>query len=179
MVIREEIENSSQYMKQLNKDLESKINIVEDENKTLKKNIKNVKKLIQMSDKLVECDLIKNKATNLENEIRYKDSIINYLESLLKKKKSKKNFNLVNPSLYDESKYQENFETRREKVEDSEYDFTKSNKTKKEDSPYRLKSSINDLNYSKTYSLKNEIDSLDVEIKELQSKLKNMIDVNK
>ena len=40
---REEYENSNHYMKQLIKDLESKINIVEDENKTIKKNIKNVK----------------------------------------------------------------------------------------------------------------------------------------
>jgi hypothetical protein len=43
ILTREEFENSNQYMKQLNKDLESKINIIEDENKTLKKNIKNVK----------------------------------------------------------------------------------------------------------------------------------------
>ena len=41
-----------------------------------------------MSEKIVDYDLIKNKVTNFENEIKYKDSIINYLESLLKKQKS-------------------------------------------------------------------------------------------
>jgi hypothetical protein len=42
-ITMEEYENSNHYMKQLTKDLESKINIVEEENRTLKKNIKNVK----------------------------------------------------------------------------------------------------------------------------------------
>lgn len=54
---------------------------------------------------------------------------------------------------------------------------------KYDDYEYRIKKpaekSPKELNTSKTSSLKNEIDNLDQEIKQLQNKLKVMIDVNK
>jgi hypothetical protein len=111
---------------------------------------------------MLDYDLVKNKLTNYENELKYKDSIISYLESLLKNSK-------VSPNLFDESKYQENYETSTKKnkyeLDESQYDFTHSynNKYKKLEDEYdpKLKSSLTEVNYSKSYSIKNEIDNLD------------------
>jgi hypothetical protein len=220
---KEELESSLNYIKQLNKDLESKMSMIEDENKTLKKSFKSA------NEKLIGQELTKNKNVNLENELRYKESIISYLESLLKNTK-------ISPNMYDESKYHEHFENNKRTVnfhnknitldpnykyenDESGYDFGHSvdqrisfnpeeRKAKKfelpvshdtslikdmdndikqlnnyENSEYRIKpsgkNSPREFNSSKTSALKYEIDSLDGEIKQLQNKLRVMIDINK
>jgi hypothetical protein len=225
---REEAETTSHYIKQLNKDLESKLQMLEEENKNLKKNMKLV------NEKLKDLQLTKNKNVNLENEIKYKESIISYLETLLKGTK-------IAPNMYDEIRYQENFQTSKRndsrelypsgemvggnderdrkqnfykndinEINESEYEFQKSvnernagniyrdikfeNKYEEqnsnnydkydkyeEDLEYRIKKQNynKELNNSKGSSLKNEIESLDSEIKQLQNKLRVMIDVNK
>jgi hypothetical protein len=75
---KEELEMSLKYVKQINKDLETKMSIMDDESLALKKNVKSA------NEKLKELELAKNKKTNLENELKFKDSIINYLETMLK-----------------------------------------------------------------------------------------------
>lgn len=70
------------YIKELNKDLDSKVTSLEQENIKLKRNIK------AMNDKTIEIDFLKTKCAKMENEIRYKESIIIYLENILKTNKS-------------------------------------------------------------------------------------------
>jgi len=80
---KEECNNTIMYMKQINKDLEYKINSLENENLIIKKGIN------QVNDKNNEYDFLMKKCESMENEIKYKESIILYLENLLKSNRSK------------------------------------------------------------------------------------------
>jgi hypothetical protein len=86
---REEIENSMLYIKQLNKDLESKIFNIEQENINLKNSLKDI------NDKIPELEFQKVKIENLIKELEYKDSIIQYFENIMKENRSKKLFKYV------------------------------------------------------------------------------------
>lgn len=79
---KEECNNTIVYMKQINKELENKINTLENENFILKKGID------QVNDKNNKNDFLLKKCESMENEIKYKESIILYLENLLKSNKS-------------------------------------------------------------------------------------------
>jgi len=119
---KDELDMSLKYVKQMNKDLETKMSILEEENSNLKKQIKSA------NDKLKEFDLVKNKKINFENELKYKESIINYLETLLKSNK----IYYTNKVL--ERDNQKEFNINEEEEVESEYDFTRSkfsNKYKK------------------------------------------------
>lgn len=80
---REEIENSLLYMKEVNKEIEIRMIKVEKENLNLRQSFKIV------NDKIPELDFLKIKIDNMEKDINYKDSIIQYLENILKENKSK------------------------------------------------------------------------------------------
>lgn len=257
---RFDLENSLHYIKQLNKDLENKIFLLEDNCKSLKKNVKG------LNEKVKDLDLAKNKTTNLGNELRYKDSIISYLETLLNsnnitysskekliaEKNVKENENSHEEDSYYTSKggdrktltFKQSMEEKEKKFDEmrdfrvstfknydsdynkganedgnnyqefeedlrnktsynrhglnidtrdneplEEYAYGDKNHVEKykydyEDKEFRFRPSYSssvekaqDLVSSKTSNLKNEIDTLDDEIKNLQSKLKGMIEV--
>ena len=84
---KEEIENSLMYMQKVNKEIENKMKIIEKENLSLRQSFKIV------NDKIPELDFLKIKIENMEKDINYKDSIIQYLEEILKENKSKGKIN--------------------------------------------------------------------------------------
>jgi len=77
-----EIEITLEYIRKLNKDLESKNAILEEELINSKKNIKIA------NERLIENEKIKEKNEVLEKELTYKQSIISYLENIMKINKS-------------------------------------------------------------------------------------------
>ena len=62
--------------------LETKNLILEEENIKFNKNLKNA------NEKIIELELFKIKSDDLKNELKYKESIIHYLENILKINKS-------------------------------------------------------------------------------------------
>jgi hypothetical protein len=83
---QQEAEATLDYIKKLNKDLETKNTLLEDELVKTKKNIK------AANEKLIDYEILKQKNDGLEKEVEYKKSIIVYLENILKVDKSKKIF---------------------------------------------------------------------------------------
>jgi hypothetical protein len=112
---KDELDMSLKYVKQMNKDLETKMSILDEENSNLKKQIKS------SNDKLKEFELLKNKKINLENELNYKESIINYLETLLKSNK----INYSNKILEREGREDKIRINNNEEEVDSDYDYTR------------------------------------------------------
>jgi len=76
-LLKEEIQGNLNLTKKQLKEIERNINKIEEENLSLKKSQKN------SNEKLKEFELVKNKNSNLSNEIKYKESVINYLERIL------------------------------------------------------------------------------------------------
>jgi hypothetical protein len=227
---KEEIEMSLKNLKQLNKDLESKNKLIENELENHQKTLRH------LNEKIKDYELLKNKNSNLQNEIKYKESLIGYLETLLQtnnisftKKKNyvsdedseeythrynketkdniQSNFdmkNFVSPTDSFKEKnmedYQEEYRIKKIKTNENTRDIFKNLKNEiHRDSLEDLKkirddqfqnsefdnkfgnnfNTFKDFELSKTSNLKYEIDNLDSEIRHLQSKLKNMIDINK
>ena len=188
-------EEKTNYIKELinNKnlfqELQKKIYFLENENLTLKnKDTKNY-------------ELLNENINEMKNELNYKNSIIRYLEELLKRTET-------NPKLYTEDTYKEEFQKEnniQNKYNDLNYYLEgrnsneSENKKNKYNSYYQKISSnekenlmnINnkkekhknnkimlrkeDFKDKKPKKIKKEIDSLDQEIFELQSKLKKML----
>lgn len=82
----EETEATLDYVKKLNKDLETKNNLLEEELVKIKKSIK------AANERLIDYDVLKQKFDGMEKEVKYKKSIITYLENILKINKSKNYF---------------------------------------------------------------------------------------
>ena len=188
-------EEKTNYIKELidNKnlfdELQNKINFLENENITLKnQDTKNYK-------------LLNENINEMKNELNYKNSIIRYLEELLKRTET-------NPKLYTEETYKEEFQkenTIQNKYNDMNYYLERRNSNESENNKnkyntnYQKVSSIEkenlmnlnnkkekhknnkmmlrkeDFKDKKPKKIKKEIDSLDKEIFELQSKLKKML----
>lgn len=89
---KEECNNALLYIKQLNEELEEKIEILEKESIVLKRNAD------KFNEKDLEIDFLKRKCKKLENEIIYKESIISYLEDILKTYKGILFFKILNYS---------------------------------------------------------------------------------
>ena len=190
-------EEKTNYIKELidNKnlfdELQNKINFLENENITLKNKDNNNYKLLNEN------------INKMKNELNYKNSIIRYLEELLKRTET-------NPKLYTEETYKEEFQKEniqnkyndmnyyleRKNSNESENGFNKKNKYNthyKKFSPIEKENLMNlnnkkekhknnkmmlrkeDFKDKKPKKIKKEIDSLDKEIFELQSKLKKML----
>ena len=188
-------EEKSNYIKELidNKnlfeELQNKINFLENENITLKNKDNNNYKLLNEN------------INKMKNELNYKNSIIRYLEELLKRTET-------NPKLYTEETYKEEFQkenTIQNKYNDMNYYLERRNSNESENNKnkyntnYQKVSSIEkenlmnlnnkkekhknnkimlrkeDFKDKKPKKIKKEIDSLDKEIFELQSKLKKML----
>ena len=81
----EGLQNQANILTKMNKDYEYKINIIEGENKSLKEDIK------LKREKAEKFDLVNNKLSTLETELKYKENIISYLENLLKTNKFPQN----------------------------------------------------------------------------------------
>jgi len=81
----DETEATLDYIRKLNKDLETKNNLLEEELVKAKKNIK------AANEKLIDYEVLKQKNEGLEKEVKYKKSIITYLENVLKISKSEIN----------------------------------------------------------------------------------------
>jgi len=74
-------------MKELNKESDDKIEFLQQENLLFRKNT-----IDKVNEKDLEVEFLKKKCFKLEKEIQYQESIISYLENLLKSNKSKINF---------------------------------------------------------------------------------------
>lgn len=89
----EETEATLDYIRKLNKDLETKNYLLEEELIKARKNVK------AANERLIGYESLKQKNDDLEKEVKYKKSIIAYLENVLKINKSKikklKAFNLI------------------------------------------------------------------------------------
>jgi len=151
------------------KDLESKLNILEEENSNLRKT------LAFQKDKFD--DMLRQKSCTFNKEIKYKDSKLKYYENVAHSMKGVYNF------------YNDNETTLFSKALSSlneEKDLRKSVQTHKSISPFRMKYSIQDPKASipmeKTITtnkndvtqttIKSEIDHLDMEINELKNQIK-------
>jgi len=74
----EESQKTISLQKQLNKDLENKIKILEDENKNTLTKLKNMK------EKNMKYGILKEKVIKYKNELTHKDTVIDYLEKVMK-----------------------------------------------------------------------------------------------
>ena len=84
------------YSNKLGKELQNKIDLLENENNNYKKEVH------EMNEKISNFDLLKDKNLGIENELKYNKAIIKYLEGLLKRTG-------LNPKLYTEETYRDEF----------------------------------------------------------------------
>ncbi len=170
----DELQKKLNESNELSKELQNKINILEKENINLKK------------------EPLKENILEIQNELNYKNSIIKYLEGLLKK-------TTINPKLFTEETYKEEYiKESNPNLNDINYylEDRKSNELENNNLNHQLMSSLENENLINLTEKKNnyiddfddedikenrpsqiikEIDNLDQEIFELQSKLKKMI----
>ena len=193
----EEIQQKYNYSNKLSKELQNKINLLDNENNNYKI------KFQEMNDKLSRYEILNEKILSVENELKYKKAIIKYLEGLLKSLG-------INPKLYTDDTYRdeirkennynninnnENIDDYLEKnnnTNDSINNFNHGNNNNFNNESYLDKGNlynlqnednkfIDDENDNDDYQenrprqIKKEIDTLDEEIFELQSKLKKML----
>lgn len=139
----ETLQNQTNILTKMNKDYENKINIIEEENNNLKEEIK------LKREKADKFDLVNNKLSTLETELKYKENIISYLENLLKTNKFPQNIEEEDGNQDDYLSYNnQNNEIK------NDYQYEKCNPPKQ---------------------IKKEIDTLDEEINELKEKLRSML----
>ena len=169
----DELQKKLNESNELSKELQNKINILEKENINLKK------------------EPLKENILEIKNELNYKNSIIKYLEGLLKK-------TTINPKLFTEETYKEEYiKESNPNLNDNHYlEDRKSNEFENNNLNHQLMSSLEnenlinltekknnyiddfddeDIKENRPRQIKKEIDNLDQEIFELQSKLKKML----
>ena len=189
--IKKLLDNKKQFdelqnqFKQASKEFQNKINLLEEENVNLKSNFK-------------DYELKYENISQIKEELNYKNSIIRYLEGLLKR-------TTTNPKLYTEDTYKEEFQRDKDSlINDNNYYFEDENSNQSENEYYNKKKSnqkkysslefekfnhkkkkhkktntglLNEKDFrdNKPKQIKKDIDTLDQEIFELQSKLKKML----
>jgi len=131
----EESQRALVFQKKLNKDYESKVKLLEEENLSFSQKFKELK------EKLKKYGLLKEKIVEYKNELKYKDSMINYLENSLITSRRKDNDN--------------------EKNEEAKETYTKRSNIKKE-KDLNLKENLNDsgktkIKKGKNYEIQNEL----------------------
>ena len=159
----EEIQRKYNYSNKLSKELQNKINLLDNENNNYKI------KFQEMNDKLSRYEILNEKILSIENELKYKKAIIKYLEGLLKSLG-------INPKLYTDDTYRD--EIRKENNFNNESYLDKGNlyNLQNEDNKFIDDENDNDdYQENRPRQIKKEIDTLDEEIFELQSKLKKML----
>jgi len=167
---------------QYNKDLESKLSILEEENSNLRKTIAYEK------DKFD--DLLRQKLNTLNKEMRYKDSKIQYYENIVQNVKGTYNlYNDKKETYFNKSlsKFNEDNDLRRsvQAKANNDTDIRRSVQLQshKSISPYKMKYQEKSTNFEKLTitnknenetqnSFKSEIDHLDMEISDLKNQLK-------
>ena len=90
----EDYQRKYNYSNKLGKELQNKIDLLENENNNYKKEVH------EMNEKISNFDLLKDKNLGIENELKYNKAIIKYLEGLLKRTG-------INPKLYSEETYRD------------------------------------------------------------------------
>ena len=193
----EEIQQKYNYSNKLSKELQNKINLLDNENNNYKI------KFQEMNDKLSRYEILNEKILSVENELKYKKAIIKYLEGLLKSLG-------INSKLYTDDTYRdeirkennynninnnENIDDYLEKnnnTNDSINNFNHGNNNNFNNESYLDKGNLynlqnednkfiedendnDDYQENRPRQIKKEIDTLDEEIFELQSKLKKML----
>ena len=90
----EDYQRKYNYTNILGKELQNKIDLLENENNNYKKEVH------EMNEKISNFDLLKDQNLGIENELKYNKAIIKYLEGLLKRTG-------INPKLYSEETYRD------------------------------------------------------------------------
>ena len=195
--INEDLVNKFNSINNLSQDLQNKVQNLQNENLAYKH------KVTELNDNILKYESLRNKNEMLLNDLNYKNSIIRYLENLLKRTN-------LNPKLFTEETYKEEYQKDKSinnENEDNlnEYliennqndtisDFNKNNNNIKQNlqsnisknaSSKKEKLSTNrnedkliddeDIYPFRPNQIKKEIDNLDEEIFRLQSQLKKML----
>jgi len=175
-ILKQEKKNYEQNLIKLNNDsisLQKKVDILQDENLTLKKNC------VELSQNLSKINFSEKNDTNIEKELQKKNNIIKYLEGILKNSGIKFNNNYNNMKFYktkNEIDINDN-----DKIDDfSKQYFTFYNMNPKSISINTSKKNIEmksskESNLFSPIVLQQEIDDIDKEIVDLQKQLKQLL----
>ena len=175
-ILKQEKKNYEQNLMKLNNDsisLQKKVDILQDENLTLKKNC------VELSQNLSKINFSEKNDTNIEKELQKKNNIIKYLEGILKNSGIKFNNNYDNMKFYktkNEIDINDN-----DKIDDfSKQYFTFYNMNPKSISINTSKKNIEmksskESNLFSPIVLQQEIDDIDKEIVDLQKQLKQLL----
>ena len=168
-LLQKEKKNYEENLIRLNNDsisLQKKVDILQDENLTLKKNCVELSQNLSKINYSEKNDI--NNLTNIEKELQHKNNIIKYLENLLKN--SGINFNSNYNDINDNDKIDEL----------SKQYFTFYNMNPKSISINTSKNidikSSKESNLFSPIVLQQEIDDIDKEIVDLQKQLKQLLD---
>ena len=175
-ILKQEKKNYEQNLIKLNNDsisLQKKVDILQDENLSLKKNC------VELSQNLSKINFSEKNDTNIEKELQKKNDIIKYLEGILKNSGIKFNNNYDNMKFYktkNEIDINDN-----DKIDDfSKQYFTFYNMNPKSISINTSKKNIEmksskESNLFSPIVLQQEIDDIDKEIVDLQKQLKQLL----
>ena len=175
-ILKQEKKNYEQNLIKLNNDsisLQKKVDILQDENLTLKKNC------VELSQNLSKINFSEKNDTNIEKELQKKNDIIKYLEGILKNSGIKFNNNYDNMKFYktkNEIDINDN-----DKIDDfSKQYFTFYDMNPKSISINTSKKNIEmksskESNLFSPIVLQQEIDDIDKEIVDLQKQLKQLL----
>ena len=175
-ILKQEKKNYEQNLIKLNNDsisLQKKVDILQDENLSLKKNC------VELSQNLSKINFSEKNDTNIEKELQKKNNIIKYLEGILKNSGIKFNNNYDNMKFYktkNEIDINDN-----DKIDDfSKQYFTFYNMNPKSISINTSKKNIEmksskESNLFSPIVLQQEIDDIDKEIVDLQKQLKQLL----
>ena len=175
-ILKQEKKNYEQNLIKLNNDsisLQKKVDILQHENLTLKKNC------VELSQNLSKINFSEKNDTNIEKELQKKNDIIKYLEGILKNSGIKFNNNYDNMKFYktkNEIDINDN-----DKIDDfSKQYFTFYNMNPKSISINTSKKNIEmksskESNLFSPIVLQQEIDDIDKEIVDLQKQLKQLL----
>ena len=175
-ILKQEKKNYEQNLIKLNNDsisLQKKVDILQDENLTLKKNC------VELSQNLSKINFSEKNDTNIEKELQKKNNIIKYLEGILKNSGIKFNNNYDNMKFYktkNEIDINDN-----DKIDDfSKQYFTFYDMNPKSISINTSKKNIEmksskESNLFSPIVLQQEIDDIDKEIVDLQKQLKQLL----
>ena len=175
-ILKQEKKNYEQNLIKLNNDsisLQKKVDILQDENLTLKKNC------VELSQNLSKINFSEKNDTNIEKELQKKNDIIKYLEGILKNSGIKFNNNYDNMKFY-KTKNEININAN-DKIDDfSKQYFTFYNMNPKSISINTSKNNIEmksskESNLFSPIVLQQEIDDIDKEIVDLQKQLKQLL----
>ena len=195
--INEDLVNKFNSINNLSQDLQNKVQNLQNENLAYKH------KVTELNDNILKYESLRNKNEMLLNDLNYKNSIIRYLENLLKRTN-------LNPKLFTEQTYKEEFQKEKTINNENEYNVNEYLIEKNQNdtiSDYNNYNNINnqqsiqitqsknlsmkkdkissfennkindeeDLQLIRPFQIKKEIDNLDDEIYKLQSKLKKIL----